>query len=46
MVGTEGFNRVQTESSHQPSPKKHQKVAPLRKILLYLFIVAPGRLYP
>ena len=29
-----------------PPPKKHQKVAPLRTILLYFFIVAPGRCHP
>ena len=47
-IGTEcsdGFNRVQTEQSHQAFPKIHQKVALLFKKLLYFFIVVPGPLF-
>ena len=36
LVGCERGGRI-------GPPKKHQNVAPLRKILLYFFIVAPGQ---
>ena len=42
-VSSDGFNRVLTVRPHQTFSKIHEKVAPLHKILLYFFIVAPGR---
>ena len=43
FVPSDGFNRVRTVRPHQAPPKINQKVASLHKILLYFFIVAPGR---
>ena len=37
----DGFNRVRTGGRNEPL-KIHQKVVPLRKILLYFFKVVPG----
>ena len=39
----DGFNRVQTERPHRSPPRIHQKLPPPDKILLYFFIVVPGR---
>ena len=42
-VPSNGFNRVLTVRPHRAPQKYIKKWPPLRKKLLYFFIVAPGR---